>query len=691
MVKHDIRTEWPEHDNHDSYGAISLTFQGRVLLPSRLQYGNLEFLRVRPYWTGIGRKIDIPGGFFDYMQELKVIDFSNVQIRSPNRLPPGLRTLCLNYCTLEIEISYFGSLNKLEILTFYQSSLSIDFLHNEMVELGNLRLLDLRFTEGPRPPPPGFLFGMKKLEELYLGRYFGIRYEVKEHVIKELSSLKDINTLQINTDDTRFLTQLLQGCSEELEKLERFQICKNKGYLFYHFRRELQLHEIDPNVLLEPEIKSLMRRCDKLSLEVKGWNNPVIELVEDGFSNLKSLRLFFLDSEYLTDAVGSIPSGNFRNLELLYLFGMDYLKEMHNGNLPRMEHMTRGVLEPAALFCNLKQILVTNCAKIKRMFPESVAKCMVNLQTLFISSCPSLEEVVSMDMQENEITEPPLFPKLKRVELRDLSSFVSFRSEPNAVGLRQPLLNQVELPDLETLDIFKLDMKELLSVGETPFRSPNRLSMRVEFCDNLVNIAQSNLIKLLRNLETLEVRTCRALNVIFDFEGLNVNKDAEEEISILGQLKSFDLVGGDCLVHIMRMVPKGINVFQNLKWLKVASCNRLRYLFPASMINLFVSLETLYIGYCSEIEEIFGREEEERTSSEIVFPELRRIELIDLPRFKIFCSHNYELVFPSLDLFRIQACPVMTKFCSGQLNVPKLKGVQIGKDEVIDISNFLRL
>ncbi|XP_022842102.1 probable disease resistance protein At4g27220 [Olea europaea var. sylvestris] len=443
MVKHDIRTEWPEHDNHDSYGAISLTFQGRVLLPSRLQYGNLEFLRVRPYWTGIGRKIDIPGGFFDYMQELKVIDFSNVQIRSPNRQPPGLRTLCLNYCTLEIEISSFGSLNKLEILTFYQSSLSIDFLHNEMVELGNLRLLDLRFTEGPRPPPPGFLFGVKKLEELYLGRYFGIRYEVKEHVIKELSSLKDINTLQINTDDTRFLTQLLQGCSEKLEKLERFQICKNKGYLFDHFRRELQLHEIDPNMLLEPEIKSLMRRCDKLSLEVKGWNNPIIELVEDGFSNLKSLRLFFLDSEYLTDAVGSIPSGIFRNLELMYLFGMDYLKEMHNGNLPRMEHVTRGVLEPAVLFCNLKQILVTNCAKIKRMFPESVAKCMVNLQTLFISSCPSLEEVVSMDMQENEINEQPLFPKLKRVELRDLSSFVSFRSEPNAVGPRQPLLNQL--------------------------------------------------------------------------------------------------------------------------------------------------------------------------------------------------------------------------------------------------------
>ncbi|XP_022853243.1 probable disease resistance protein At1g52660 [Olea europaea var. sylvestris] len=93
MVKHDIRTEWPERDNHESYGAISLTFRGGILLPSRLQYGKLEFLRVRSFWSQ--SVINIPEDFFDYMQELRVIDFSGVRIRSLIRLPPGLRTLCL--------------------------------------------------------------------------------------------------------------------------------------------------------------------------------------------------------------------------------------------------------------------------------------------------------------------------------------------------------------------------------------------------------------------------------------------------------------------------------------------------------------------------------------------------------------------------------------------------------------------
>ncbi|CAA3015840.1 disease resistance At4g27190-like [Olea europaea subsp. europaea] len=596
MVKHDIRTDWPEHDNHESYGAISLTFQERILLPSRLQYENLKFLWVKPsFWPR--NTIDIPEEFFDYMQELRVIDFSRNQIRSQIRLPPGLRTLCLNDCTLEIRMSFFGSLKKLEILSFYCSSLSFDFFRDEMVELSNLRLLDLRFVKGPCPLPPGFLFCMKKLEELYLGNYNNISYEEKEHIIQEVSSLKALNTLQIDTDDTRFLTQLFQGCSEKLEKfqitnsyigvpvfthiprdldifellmeqLERFRIIRDH---LRHFRRELELLYIDPYMLLEPGIKSFMRRSDKLFLSVKGWNNPAIELVEDGFIDVKSLSLSHLDSEYLIDATGSIPSGILDNLEFLVLSSMHCLKAIHKGNLPRMENVARGVSEPA-LFRNLKEIVLCECAKIKRMFSESVAKCMVNLQELLIMSCQSLEEVVSMDTQENEITEPLLFPKLKKFVLYNLMSFLSFRSQPNVVGLHQTLLNQVELPVMEDLKIAGLGcIEKLLSMEETSFGSLNRLRrMRVNHCDNLVNIAESNSIRLLRNLENLTVHSCRAINVIFDFEGLNVNKDNEEEMSILSQLQRLFLARNDYLVHITKMVPNGIHVFQNLNRLDVA-------------------------------------------------------------------------------------------------------------------------
>ncbi|CAA2956224.1 disease resistance At4g27190-like [Olea europaea subsp. europaea] len=279
-------------------------------------------------------------------EELRVIHFSGVQIPSPIRLPPGLRTLCLFNCDLEIGLSFFESLKKLEILLFVGSSVSIDFRSDEMVELSNLRSLGLGLMEDPHILPPD---------------------EENEHIIKELSSLKDLKTFQIKAFDARVLTQLLQECSEQLEKLERFQICMNFFSQSDHFRRELNLHDIDGNMLLEPGIKSLMRRTDKLSLSVEGWNNPVIELVEDGFSDLKSLKLTGLDSEYLIDATGSIPSGIFGNLKYLELISMRYLKEIHNGNLPRME---------PAPFRNLKETVVDSCPKIKRVFSESVAKCM---------------------------------------------------------------------------------------------------------------------------------------------------------------------------------------------------------------------------------------------------------------------------------------------------------------------------
>ncbi|CAA2956225.1 probable disease resistance protein At4g27220 [Olea europaea var. sylvestris] len=420
MAKHDITTEWLEHDNHESYGAISLTFQGEVSLPSSLQYGNLKFLWVQSFRSG--SVIDIPEDFFDYMQELRVIHFSGVQIPSPIRLPPGLRTLCLFNCDLEIGLSFFESLKKLEILLFVGSSVSIDFRSDEMVELSNLRSLGLGLMEDPHILPPGLLFGIKKLEELYLGSCLNTIDEENEHIIKELSSLKDLKTFQIKAFDARVLTQLLQECSEQLEKLERFQICMNFFSQSDHFRRELNLHDIDGNMLLEPGIKSLMRRTDKLSLSVEGWNNPVIELVEDGFSDLKSLKLTGLDSEYLIDATGSIPSGIFGNLKYLELISMRYLKEIHNGNLPRME---------PAPFRNLKETVVDSCPKIKRVFSESVAKCMVNLRSVDISSCLTLEEVVSMDTQENEITESPskiVFGKLRRIKLMDLPRFKMFCS-----------------------------------------------------------------------------------------------------------------------------------------------------------------------------------------------------------------------------------------------------------------------
>lgn len=199
----------------------------------------------------------------------------------------------------------------------------------------------------------------------------------------------------------------------------------------------------------------------------------------------------------------------------------------------------------------------------------------------------------------------------------------------------------------------------------------------------------------LANLEVLDINGLGDVSVLFDFEGISVSESYVE--SLLGRLRSLKLERLPKLVNITRMVPEGIHVMQNLTSLIVLDCSNLRYLFSPSMANLLVALETLEVYECQEMEEIVGREKEgtsdidmvkEGMPRRIVFPKLSSLELLSLDRFRMFCSQNYELVLPSLHKLVILYCPLMTKFCSGHLNAPELKQIQIGEGQYVDISNF---
>ncbi|CAI9779678.1 unnamed protein product [Fraxinus pennsylvanica] len=849
LVKHADLGEWPR-DNEESYIAISMTFGVLDELPSGLKYGHLKLLRVR---CDSGEQ-NISEEFFKDMLELRVLEFNwmNIQIPSSIQLLTSLQTLSLDYCDLMFDISMIGSLKKLEILTFYHSYLYVDF-PTKIAQLSNLKLLDLRFWTGPRPLPPGVLLGMKKLEELYFGEYFETRDEEKGYIIEEISSLTALNTFQISTDDTQFLMQILQVlCVENLKRYE-ITIAEKKGLGTgdYHVTRRLDLLDgIEAGTLLQCGCNSLMRTAYQLYIvKAIAWKKLVSGSDKDGFFNLKKLRLSSGDFEYIIDATYSIPSGTFCNLELLKLEGLHNLIQICNGNLPRTEHFG------SQSFHNLTILEIYNCDAIRSLFRESVAKCMMNLQRLDISICPMLEEVVSMDVQENLVTEMLGFPKLKKVTLQSLSIFKSFTSESNKVDDCQSLFNQVTLPNMEMLDIFQLDcIVKLLGEEEMPITSLSNIRViTVGSCGNLWTIAQSDSIKLLQNLEGIVVSDCAKVEVLFDLEGLKVNK-YDAEICILGRLNSLEMSTLPKLMHITRMVPKGICVFQNLKslvvkecgglrylfsrsmvsslvaletirvqscdameaivgsegetWeleklelpklkdvnlehlssfksfrskldsmhvlgtlfnqvrlanlevldidglgdvsvlfdfegvtaseghvesllgrlitlkierlpklvnitrmvpegihvmqnltsLVVVDCSSLRYLFSPSMANLLVALETLEVYECQEMEEIVGREKEgtsdidmveEGMTRRIVFPKLSSLELLSLDGFRMFCSQNYELVFPSLHKLVILYCPVMTKFCSGHLNAPELKQIQIGEGQYVDISNFI--
>ncbi|XP_022842188.1 disease resistance protein At4g27190-like [Olea europaea var. sylvestris] len=648
MSIHTSLKVWPKHNNDTSYSAISLTSNELNQLPSGLEYPQLKFLGVM-----CGHQpLNVSKDFFANMKELKVLDFTSMRIQIPSsiQLLTNLQTLCLDCCTLNIEFSTIGTLKKLEVLSFRGSDL--DHFPNDIAELSNLRLLDLRLMRSSKCSPlsPGILLHLKRLEELYMGviKIRGDGLEQRGYIINEIGSLTCLNTFQISTNDPQFLLQILQVM--HIERLDRFHIeLANLEYArerYYYFGRRLHIHGITyASVLSQPAINSLMRKTDHLSIKMV-LNNP------DDLSLQVMERKNVLDEDSFEYLNGNHPTGAFDELQKINLDG-----------IPKMKHLFRGVIKPPSLH-NLMFLTIGSCPSLKSLFSESVALCMVNLQNLSISNCEILEEVVSMDTEQNEVNQMLVFPKLQKIKLKSLRNLKSFRCGFNkTIGVLNPLFKQVTFPNLELLHI-------------------EGLGCTVKILDELRQIGSLKLGELIvENLDNV--------NILFDFE--HIKDDAE--IGILSQLASLVVLSLPDLVHFTRMFPKGIYVYQNLTHLGVGHCDNLRYLFSPSMAHSLVALEVLMIEDCEAIEEIIGREEEEDTSNieimeegmtrRIVFPKLEDLWLAHLDRFRLLSSQNYELVFPSLEYLRIENCPAMTELYSRQqLGAPKLDKVWINNGSV---------
>ncbi|CAI9780875.1 unnamed protein product [Fraxinus pennsylvanica] len=268
--------------------------------------------------------------------------------------------------------------------------------------------------------------------------------------------------------------------------------------------------------------------------------------------------------------------------------------------------------------------------------------------------------------------------------------FKSITSQSNSDVVPQTCFNQVNFPNMESLDVEGLNCIVKLLGKEMPITSLHKLKyMSVSSCDKLLTIAEFDSIQLLQNLGYLSVCACDALEVLFDF-----GDDAE--INMLGQLTSLSLNSVPKLEHIIKMAPKGIPVFQNLTYLNVRNCESLRYLFS------LVALEVLSIRSCKALEEIIGREEDEKEENtsekrnividantpsnlhhftqvvsmdaeqnEVIdmpeFPKLDTIELRDLSSFKKFRSETnndgiHQVTSKSLqnlEILRVEKCKAL--------------------------------
>ncbi|XP_027174334.1 disease resistance protein At4g27190-like [Coffea eugenioides] len=548
------------------------------------------------------------------------------------------------------------------------SALEDDQFPRKIAQMSNLKLLDLRVRRSLQPLPRGILSSLKKLEELYLAPdyhlHLGRDKEEERECIKEIISLSNLECLQIHVYDLNLLLQLLHGFPAQ--RLSRFLIegaAYNMGWRDlsrdFQFGRTFELHLSQDEQLkqaLDPAVTRIVKRAETLTLDlydVSSLRNLVSDLDKDGLANLKRLQLVSGVCQCLVDSTTNLVAPHvFGDLVFMNIVECS-LQEICHGNLPprcfsqlqevklqtvdTIKYLWMGTIEPPSL-CNLSVIEVTYCDQITVLFSQSILKCLVKLRSLTTENCKELVNIVMREeSKKKEVLE---LPQLK-VLVHKHTTVTGFGTKDDSADA---FFHQVSLPSLEELEFGPntSDVQQIIG-GEMPSQSLENLKFfRLEDCQ-VRWIAKADGVIILQNLQRLEAHGCDKMKSLFEFEGLKVPRQSHEELAILPKLESLTLRSSG-LTHIWRNFPTGVQVFRNLRNLKVWHCRLLQCLFyPPCVANMLVSLEVLVIGCCDEMHGVIGEEDEEisqeddvgnhreialeRTNKEFVFPKLSSLGL----------------------------------------------------------------
>ncbi|XP_058205820.1 uncharacterized protein LOC131319541 isoform X9 [Rhododendron vialii] len=619
LVSHGAISQWPKTATPEHYTAISVISGQIEELPEELTYRNLEFLMLRC------KKLEkLPPNFFGGMGKLKVLELRGVC---------GIPTLqsLRNLTTLSLEgfggtldnISVMGDLQNLETLNFRGSE--IKELPEEIGKLVQLRLLDLRRTYSLTRIKPGVISRLFHLEELY---FWGSKYcywegegkkgEVRNANLGEFESLSNLNTLEIFIRSHVIIPKVQIFSKLKIyrvviaDEVDFDSIRMNTTYLIPKFERLLWVRSSIPIPLDRGGIGcSLLSSSDCLRLEKEGCNDLVRELL---------LR--------------------------------DMLKVLELGRLPNLREICCGPV-PAGSLEELTSIKVSGCERLENLFKLPIEGCLTRQEDVHVATnniivFPKLKVLNLGDLPRlvgfcrgiDQID----FPQLKCLYLKHLGGFnrlfdnncnlASNSEENDNVGFLSLFPGKVSLPNLEELIVSGLQNLERLGHGSLSVGSLSKLKeFTVTFCRKLLCVFPSQLLSMLRELQELTLKSCDSLEVVFELEGLESNEPNPEILSprkLIVKLRNLPKL--NC---ISKRDPVG---FKYIHTLKIHKCNSLSYVFAPTMTKSIPQVRELKISSCKMLSRIVAEENGlgESSVDKVEFPQLERLELLDLPNLLSF-------------------------------------------------------
>uniref|UniRef100_A0A2N9GMV8 AAA+ ATPase domain-containing protein n=1 Tax=Fagus sylvatica TaxID=28930 RepID=A0A2N9GMV8_FAGSY len=407
-------------------------------------------------------------------------------------------------------------------------------------------------------------------------------------------------------------------------------------------------------------------------LSMRGMSFPSLPQSIQVLQNLRTLHLEYCGLEdvsaigalgklemlsFLGSKIKELPReiGNLGHLKLLdlsecstlqripygLLSSLSRLEELYMSNVPRyiMANSQERSFSGAQLACfgNLTSLHLDACYRLKNVFSLSIARGLVQLQELDITSCTDMEEIFSKEGQDEKAFDMIKFPQLKHVELYDVPRLIGFCTFVDPIELVQPSHAKGNATNFKSGE-FQHEQHHTGSFPESGSISNKFLSSKTIFWSP--------------NLGKLVMWGNDSLEVLFDLEGLMVQP---QRIDVLAQLKTLRLRKLSKLMYVWKNFSRGILGFQNLTSIEVRPCPNLRYLFPPSIAKLLVELQSVNLQATDMMENIVQRDGEEEAADTIVFPKVSSFTLHNLPNLMSFCVEAYSFEWPSMKEIKIKS------------------------------------
>ncbi|XP_039683128.1 uncharacterized protein [Medicago truncatula] len=310
------------------------------------------------------------------------------------------------------------------------------------------------------------------------------------------------------------------------------------------------------------------------------------------------------------------------------------LKKLKLSNLPKLKHVWKEDPHYTMRFQNLSDVSVVECECLMSLFPLSVARDMMQLQSLRV-----LANVENLNLNNKDFG-----------------------------MILQSQFSGVQFNNIKHITVCEFYNEE----ANFPYwflkNVPNSESWLVE-CSLFTEIFQGEEIirgeketQISPRLKQLKLRHLSKLQCICK-EGFQMDP-------VLQFLESIYVYQCSSLTML---VPSSVT-FCYMTFLEVTNCNGLNNLITHSTAKSLVKLITMKIKMCNWLEDIVNGKEDE--TNEIEFCSLQTLELISLERLSRFCSCSCTIMFPLLEVVVVKECPRMELFSFGVTKTTNLQHVQ---------------